>query len=123
MKFEEVPATINKSLFKQNTLVNDAVDGLLRELLLDKANGFIGKTIIHPSHIHYVNAMLCVTRELYDDACQILNTDGGVIKSLNGNKMNEIAPHNCWAEKIFMRAKAYGVIQDESVYTKLFCDY
>lgn len=123
MKFEEVPTTINKSLFKQNTLVNDAVDGLLRELLLDKANGFIGKTIIHPSHIHYVNSMLCVTRELYNDACQILDADGGVIKSISGNKMNEAAPHKCWAEKIVMRAKAYGVISDESVYTKLFCDY
>lgn len=120
MKFEEAPETINKSLFKQQTLINDAVDGLLRELLLDRANGFIGKTIIHPTHIPYVNGMLAVTKEVYDDACQVMGTSGGVIKSTSGNKMNEIGPHRCWAEKILMRAKAYGVIEDESKYTELF---
>ncbi|MBR3227214.1 MAG: HpcH/HpaI aldolase/citrate lyase family protein, partial [Erysipelotrichaceae bacterium] len=69
MKFEEIPQTLNRSLFKQQTLINDAVDGLLRELMLDCANGFIGKTIIHPTHIPYVNGMLAVTEEMYDDAC------------------------------------------------------
>ena len=120
MKFEEAQETINRSLFKQKTLINDAVDGLLRELLLDRANGFIGKTIIHPTHIPYVNGMLAVTKEVYDDACQVLGTSGGVVKSSSGNKMNEIGPHRCWAEKIVMRAKAYGVIEDESKYTELF---
>lgn len=120
MKFEDVPPTINASLFKQETLVNDAVDGLLRELLLDRANGFIGKTIIHPTHIPYVNGMLSVTKEVYDDALQVLGTSGGVIKSASGNKMNEIGPHRCWAEKIVMRAKAYGVIENEGAYIKLF---
>ncbi len=120
MKFTEIPKSINQSLFKRDILINDAVDGLLRELLLDRANGFIGKTIIHPTHIPYVNGMLAVTREVYNDACQIMDTSGGVIKSESGNKMNEIGPHRCWAEKILMRAKAYGVIADESKYTDLF---
>lgn len=120
MKFNEMPETTNKSLFKQQTLINDAVDGLVRELLLDRANGFIGKTIIHPTHIPYVNGMLAVTREIYEDALQVLGTSGGVIKSASGNKMNEIGPHRCWAEKIVMRAKAYGVIEDESHYVDLF---
>lgn len=120
MKFEQLPVSINESLFKREALINDAVDGLLRELLLDRANGFIGKTIIHPTHISYVNGMLSVTKELYEDGIQILNTSGGVIKSRQGNKMNEIGPHRCWAEKIVMRAKAYGVIPDESMYTTLF---
>ena len=120
MKFGDIPPTINSSLFKQQTLVNDAVDGLLRELLLDRANGFIGKTIIHPTHIPYVNGMFSVTNEIYQDALQVLGTSGGVIKSTSGNKMNEIGPHRCWAEKIVMRAQAYGVIFDESRYTELF---
>ncbi|MBE7003007.1 MAG: ATP/GTP-binding protein [Ruminococcaceae bacterium] len=120
MKFEEAPESINRSLFKQKTLINDAVDGLLRELLLDRVNGFVGKTIIHPTHIPYVNGMLSVTKEVYDDALQVLNASGGVVKSNSGNKMNEIGPHRCWAEKIVMRAKAYGVIEDESKYTELF---
>ena len=120
MKFDAIPQKLNESLFRREPLINDAVDGLLRELLLDRANGFIGKTIIHPSHIPYVNGMLAVTKEVYDDACQVLNTSGGVIKSASGNKMNEIGPHRCWAEKIVMRAKAYGVIRNEGCYTELF---
>lgn len=120
MKFSEIPTSINESLFRREPLINDAVDGLLRELLLDRANGFIGKTIIHPTHIPYVNGMLAVTEEVYHDALQVLNTSGGVIKSVSGNKMNEIGPHRCWAEKIIMRTKAYGVIKDESCYIELF---
>lgn len=120
MKFEEIPDSINESLFKREKLINDAVDGLLRELLLDRANGFIGKTIIHPTHIPYVNGMLSVTEEVYNDALQVLNTSGGVIKSASGNKMNEIGPHRCWAEKIVNRAKAYGVIKNEGCYMDLF---
>ncbi|WP_367362483.1 HpcH/HpaI aldolase/citrate lyase family protein [Mesotoga sp.] len=45
------------ALLKRNLIVNAAIDGLLREVILDKANGFVGKTIIHPSHLKYVNAM------------------------------------------------------------------
>lgn len=120
MKFDAIPQKLNESLFRRDPLINDAVDGLLRELLLDRANGFIGKTIIHPTHIPYVNGMLAVTKEVYDDACQVLNTSGGVIKSASGNKMNEIGPHRCWAEKIVMRARAYGVIRNEGCYTDLF---
>ena len=120
MKFMEMPESINASLFRRETLINDAVDGLLRELLLDRANGFIGKTIIHPTHIPYVNGMLAVTQEVYNDALQVMETSGGVIKSESGNKMNEIGPHRCWAEKILMRAKAYGVIKSEANYKELF---
>ena len=120
MKFEDLPQTINVSILKSQTLINDAVDGLLKEVLLDQANGFIGKTIIHPTHIPYVNGMYAVTEEVYKDACQILNTDGGVIKSENANKMNEIGPHRKWAEKVYERSKVYGVIRNESAYIELF---
>ena len=120
MKFEDLPQSINMSILKTQTLINDAVDGLLREVLLDKANGFIGKTIIHPTHIPYVNGMYAVTEEVYKDAVQILNTDGGVIKSENANKMNEIGPHRKWAEKIYERSQVYGVIRNESDYVDIF---
>lgn len=111
---------IRESLLSRKPIVNDAVDGLMRELILDKANGFVGKTIIHPSHINYVNGMLAVTREEYEDALQVLNTSGGVVKSASGNKMNEIGPHRRWAERLVMRARAYGVIERESSYLSLF---
>lgn len=122
MKFrEKLPKVdLKESLLKRKPIVNDAVDGLMRELILDKANGFIGKTIIHPTHINYVNGMYAVTKEEYEDAYQIMNTRGGVIKSENGNKMNEIGPHRMWAERIMMRAKAYGVIENENSYFELF---
>lgn len=121
MKFEDLPAIdFHETLLKRETIINDAVDGLLREVILDKANGFIGKTIIHPTHIKYVNGMLAVTKEEYEDAIQILGTSGGVIKSANANKMNEIGPHRRWAEKLAMRAEAYGVVENEASYLKLF---
>ena len=122
LKFSEnVPnISLKESLLNREPLVNDAVDGLMRELILDKANGFIGKTIIHPTHINFVNGMYAVTKEEYEDALQVMNTSGGVIKSAQGNKMNEIGPHRMWAERLVMRAKAYGVIENESEYLKLF---
>ena len=110
---------IHKSILNRTTIINDAIDGLLREVILDKANGFIGKTIIHPSHARFVNAMQAVTKEEYDDAIQILTTIGGVIKSSVANKMNEINPHRSWANKIANRAKVFGVIESEECYLKL----
>ena len=110
---------IHKSILNRTSIINDAIDGLLREVILDKANGFVGKTIIHPSHARFVNAMQAVTKEEYDDAFQILNTKGGVIKSANTNKMNEINPHRSWANKTINRAKAFGVVENEASYLKL----
>ena len=120
MKFGKLPEKINQSIFKGKTYINDAVDGLLREVMLDRANGFIGKTIIHPTHIPFVNGMYSVTEEVYNDAMQILNTGDGVVKSGNSNKMNEARPHRNWAEKVYARARVFGVIKDESCYTSLF---
>jgi len=120
MKFKEIKESdIHSSLLKREPIVNAAIDGLLREVILDKANGFVGKTIIHPTHLKYVNAMQAVTKEEYEDATQIVNTGGGVVKSAKANKMNEINPHRNWAMKTLNRARAYGVIQDESSFLKL----
>lgn len=121
MRFEPLPEfDFTTALIKHEHILNDAVDGLLRELILDEANGFIGKTIIHPTHLNYVNGMLAVTREEYEDAIQIMNTSGGVIKSANANKMNEIGPHKNWAEKLYYRAQAYGVVENGRSYIELF---
>jgi hypothetical protein len=45
-----------------------------------------------------------------------------VVKSAKSNKMNEINPHKNWAKKISYKAMAYGVIEDEASYLKLFFD-
>lgn len=121
MKFQELAHhDIQESILKRKPVYNNEVDGLLREMLLDRANGFVGKTVIHPTHVKFVNAMSAVTNEEYQDAMQILAISGGVKKSPSGNKMNEIGPHRAWASRIVMRAKAYGVIKDGTEYFKLF---
>lgn len=122
LMFEELPKHgLEDYLMKRLTIVNNEIDGLLREVILDKANGFIGRTVIHPTHVKFVNALMAVTKEEYDDACMILgNTVGGVVKGSGGNKMNEIKPHKNWAMKIYMRSRAFGVIENEAAYIKLF---
>ena len=121
LMFEELQHYgIEDYLMRRQPLVNGEIDGLLREVLLDKANGFVGRTVIHPTHVKFVNALMAVTKEEYDDACQILGTGGGVIKGSGGNKMNEIKPHTNWAKKVYNRARAFGVVKNESGYVKLF---
>ncbi len=122
MMFKELPKhDLEDCLLKRIPIVNNEVDGLLREVILDKANGFVGRTVIHPTHIKYVNALQAVTLEEYEDACQILGCQtGGVIKGSGANKMNEIRPHTNWAQKTYMRARAFGVVENASSYMKLF---
>lgn len=124
MMFESLPNYgIEDHLLKRLPIVNAEIDGLLREVILDKANGFIGRTVIHPTHIKYVNAMQAVTKEEYQDAINILNSEkGGVFKGEGGNKMNEVKPHTNWARKIYGRSKAFGVIENEGSYIKLFTE-
>ncbi|MDE7432890.1 MAG: HpcH/HpaI aldolase/citrate lyase family protein [Lachnospiraceae bacterium] len=121
MMFGDLPKyDFENCLLKRIPIFNAEVDGLLREVILDKANGFVGRTVIHPTHVKFVNAMQAVTKEEYEDACQIFTGGDGVVKSPNSNKMNEIRPHMNWAEKVLMRSKAYGVIENENSYIQLF---
>ncbi|KAF6626735.1 HpcH/HpaI aldolase/citrate lyase family protein [Paenibacillus sp. EKM208P] len=102
--------------------ISDAVDGLIREVMMDKENGIIGKTIIHPSHIKPVQAMYAVTHEEYMDALEIVErNDGslGVFKSTYANKMNEIKPHLNWAHRIINRSKVYGVLHEQQHFVSL----
>ena len=122
LMFGELPTHgFEDYLMKRLPIVNNEIDGLLREVILDKANGFVGRTVIHPTHVKFVNALMAVTKEEYDDACMILgNADGGVVKGVGANKMNEIKPHTNWAKKVYSRARAFGVIENEGAYVKLF---
>lgn len=107
----------------ENRVSSKFVKGLIKEAYMDKINGFIGKTIIHPSHIRAVQTNLVVKKEEYLDAINIIeNNNGGkgVFKSAYGNKMNEVKPHLNWAYKILKRAHIYGVFHGEEHYEKLF---
>lgn len=88
-------------------------EGLRRELKLDRLNGFIGKTVIHPKQIPIVNEMLKVTRKDYEDAKTILDWDEDglqVGKSSGGERMNEVRTHYNWAQKTVLLSKLYGII-------------
>jgi citrate lyase beta subunit len=91
-------------------LLMENLDGLIREIELDLANGLLGKTVIHPTHVPVVHAMCVVSHEEYLDALDIAGSaGGGVMASSYGNKMNEAKPHRAWAERTLMRARAFGV--------------
>ncbi|MFF9812421.1 HpcH/HpaI aldolase/citrate lyase family protein [Streptomyces sp. NPDC014006] len=101
----------------RETLIEHAMDGLLREISLDQANGLLGKTCIHPSHVLPVHALSVVSHEEYSDAQDILKPErggGGVLRSAYTNKMNEVKPHRAWAERTLLRAEVFGVA-DEGV--------
>ena len=104
---------------RQQMIAGD-LDGLVREVALDKANGVLGKTVIHPAHVSVVNALLTVSRTEYDDALEILTARGrgGIAVSEHG-RMNEIGPHALWAELISRRAAVYGVVADEAALVEL----
>ena len=86
--------------------------GLKRELELDKLNGFVGKTAIHPAQIPIILDALKVSQTDFDDANQLLNSRSGthgVMKSVDGSRMNEIKCHMNWARRIKILGEIYGV--------------
>jgi citrate lyase beta subunit len=102
-------------------LVGRAIDGLIREVSLDRANGLTGKTAIHPSHVAVVNALSVVSFEEHRDASDVLQAGraGGVLASGHRNKMNEIGPHTAWARLTMLRAQAFGVAADNVSFVDL----
>ena len=102
-------------------LIARDLDGLIREIALDKANGLTGKTVIHPSHVAAVHALSVVTHEEYCDARDVLGTrsGGGVSSSAYGNKMNESKPHSAWARRTELRAAVFGVANPDISFVDL----
>ncbi|MFI2504910.1 HpcH/HpaI aldolase/citrate lyase family protein [Streptomyces sp. NPDC018972] len=103
-------------------LIEHAMDGLLREISLDRANGLLGKTCIHPSHVLPVHALSVVSHEEFSDAQDILRPErggGGVLRSAYTNKMNEVKPHRAWAERTLLRAEVFGVANEDIGFVEL----
>lgn len=106
----------------RTTLIEHDLDGLLREIELDRANGLLGKTCIHPSHVLPVHALSVVSHEEYSDAQDILRPErggGGVLRSAYTNKMNEVKPHRAWAERTLQRAEVFGVARADVGFVEL----
>lgn len=106
----------------RQALIEHDLDGLLREIALDRANGLLGKTCIHPSHVPAVHALSVVSHEEYSDAQDILRPErggGGVLRSAYTNKMNEVKPHRAWAERTLQRAQVFGVANEDIGFVEL----
>ncbi|CAM5306967.1 ATP/GTP-binding protein OS=Streptomyces alboniger OX=132473 GN=CP975_10600 PE=4 SV=1 [Streptomyces alboniger] len=106
----------------REALIEHSMDGLLREITLDQANGLLGKTCIHPSHVLPVHALSVVSHEEFSDAQDILRPDrggGGVLRSAYTNKMNEVKPHRAWAERTMLRAEVFGVANEDIGFVEL----
>ncbi len=88
--------------------------GLKNELREDKLCGFIGKTVIHPKQINFINNAYKVSKKDLDDAKSILNWNLNSIFLVSGNvkdeRMNEYKTHSNWALKTILLSEAYGVI-------------
>ncbi|MFB6621818.1 MULTISPECIES: HpcH/HpaI aldolase/citrate lyase family protein [unclassified Streptomyces] len=100
----------------RTALIEHDLDGLLREIELDRANGLLGKTCIHPTHVVPVHALSVVSHEEWSDAQDILRPEqggGGVLRSAYTNKMNEVKPHRAWAERTLLRAELFGVANED----------
>lgn len=102
-------------------LVSRAIDGLIREVQLDRANGLEGKTAIHPSHVAVINALSVVSFEEHRDATDVLHAGraSGVLASGHRNKMNEIRPHTAWARRTLLRARVFGVSAETASFVDL----
>ncbi|WP_019631013.1 HpcH/HpaI aldolase/citrate lyase family protein [Actinomadura atramentaria] len=119
-QLRESPFVAQRAVPLRRRLIGSDLDGLLREVHLDKANGLTGKTVIHPSHVAAVHALSVVTHEEYCDAADILGvTGGGAMASAYANKMNEAKPHRAWAERLMLRARVFGVAAEGVTFVEL----
>ena len=115
--------TVSKSsnAFDQNKVIYNhafthvpSLDGFIREILLDKLNGCVGKTVVYPNQISIVNALYSVERKDYELALSINSSNE---PSLNyGEQIN----NKIWSNKILSLSKIYGVLNENYSAVDLF---
>lgn len=115
--------TVSKSsnAFEQNKVIynhafthDPSLDGFIREILLDKLNGCVGKTVVYPNQISIVNALYSVERKDYELALSINSSNE---PSLNyGEQIN----NKIWSNKILSLSKIYGVLNENYSAVDLF---
>lgn len=121
-QLRETPFSVHRERALRASLVARDLDGLIREVVLDRVNGLVGKTVIHPSHVPVVHALSVVSYEEHVDALDILGSagsGGGVTRSNFGNKMNEGNPHRSWAELVALRGRVFGVAREDISFVDL----
>jgi citrate lyase beta subunit len=120
-QLRETPFTDQAVRVLRRNLISKGLDGLMREVALDQANGLLGKTVIHPSHVPAVHSLSVVTHEDHTDALDVVgaSTGGGVSPSKYRNKMNEASPHLAWAQATLLRGRAFGVAREDVSFVDL----
>lgn len=120
---DELDIPISAGVSELFNMDDDKIKELyIKEIKLDKYHGFVGKTVIHPKQIEIVQALSTVTYEDYMDAKEIIenyNSEVGVHKGSNGDRMNEYKPHYKWAKKIMKLSYIYGVLKEGVDYNEL----
>jgi citrate lyase beta subunit len=104
----------NKVIYNHAFTHDPSLDGLIREILLDKLNGCVGKTVVYPNQISIVNALYSVERKDYELALSINSSNE---PSLNyGEQIN----NKIWSNKILSLSKIYGVLNENYSAVDLF---
>ncbi len=110
----------NNIIFDQNKIIHNkafthepSIDGFVREILLDRLNGCVGKAVMYPNQISIVNALYTINKKSYEDAVDILKSNE------NNNNSKEIQ-NIIWANKIINLSYLYGVLNDNYSAIDLF---
>lgn len=101
----------------------EILNSYLKEIYLDKLNGFFGKTVIHPLQLKIVQAMNIISYVDYMDAKNIIenvNSKYSVSAGFSSERMNEVNPHLKWAKKIMILAEIYGVFKEGTTANEVF---
>lgn len=124
LKNDEIDIPISGGVSEVYDMNNkEILDTYIKEVKIDKLNGFIGKTVIHPLQMNVVQAMNVVSYEDYMDAKSILDGIGSkysISGSINCERMNEVNPHTKWARKIMILSDIYGVFNKGTSFNELF---
>lgn len=86
------------------------IELLKKEIALDKVNGLLAKTAIHPDQLVLIQNEYKVSSNDYYEAQLILDADAKSVFKVNGS-MLEPATHRNWAEQIRLRSQLYGVLE------------
>ncbi|WP_352407340.1 HpcH/HpaI aldolase/citrate lyase family protein [Acetoanaerobium noterae] len=104
----------NKVIYNHAFTHDPSLDGFIREILLDKLNGCVGKTVVYPNQISIVNALYSVERKDYELALSLNSSNE---PSLNyGEQIN----NKIWSNKILSLSKIYGVLNENYSAVDLF---
>ncbi|WP_347351259.1 HpcH/HpaI aldolase/citrate lyase family protein [Acetoanaerobium noterae] len=104
----------NKVIYNHAFTHDPSLDGFIREILLDKLNGCVGKTVVYPNQISIVNALYSVERKDYELALSINSSNEPSLTY--GEQIN----NKIWSNKILSLSKIYGVLNENYSAVDLF---